>query len=98
MIKMRTRQIILALVTLLVPMGATAQSDIPDVSPTATYTDSEGNPADSNRENPLVDGQAPLFVNFYAIPTATQTITFKKNGSRDKRNGLFLTFVANFTY
>ena len=66
---MRTRQFILALVALLVPMGATAQSDIPDVSPTATYTNSEGNPAESNEGNPMIDGQAPLFVNFYANPS-----------------------------
>ena len=69
MIKMRTRQTILALVTLLVPMGATAQNDTPDVSPTATYTDSEGNPAESSKESPTIDGQAPLFVNFYANPS-----------------------------
>ena len=69
MIKMRTRQFILALVALLVPMGATAQSDTPDVSPTATYTNSEGNPAESNEGNPMIDGQAPLFVNFYANPS-----------------------------
>ena len=67
---MRTRQFILALVALLVPMGATAQSDTPDVSPTATYTNSEGNPAESNEGNPMIDGQAPLFVNFYANPSS----------------------------
>ena len=66
---MRTRQIITVLVALLMPMGVTAQNDTPKVSPTATYTDSEGNPAESNMESSTVDGQAPLFVNFYANPS-----------------------------
>ena len=69
MIKMRTRQIITVLVALLMPMGVTAQNDTPEVSPTATYTDSEGNPAESDKDSPTVDGQAPLFVNFYANPS-----------------------------
>ena len=69
MIKMRTRQIILTLVVLLMPLAATAQNDIPAVNPTATYTDEEGNPATSDRENTAIGGQAPLFVNFYANPS-----------------------------
>ena len=67
--KMRTRQIILTLIVLLMPMAVTAQDHDPKVSPTATYTDSEGNPAESNMESSTVDGQAPLFVNFYANPS-----------------------------
>ena len=69
MIKMRIRQLIPALFALLIPTAATAQDDYPDVSPTATYTDEEGNPAESDKDNPLISGQAPLFVNFYANPS-----------------------------
>jgi len=66
---MRIRQLIPALFALLTPMVAVAQSGYPDVSPTATYTDDEGNPAESDRENPSITGQAPLSVNFYANPS-----------------------------
>jgi gliding motility-associated-like protein len=69
MIKMRVRKIIPALFALLMPMGAMAQEEYPDVSPTATYTDTEGNPAESDKDNTQIAGQAPLSVNFYANPT-----------------------------
>ena len=69
MIKMRTRQIIIFVVAMLMPMVASAQDDTPTVSPTATYTDDEGNPATSDRENLSIGGQAPLLVNFYANPS-----------------------------
>ena len=67
--KMRIRLIIPALIALLMPVAATAQSETPKVSPTATYTDEEGNPAETTEENMLIAGQAPLFVNFYANPS-----------------------------
>ena len=66
---MRVRKIIPALFALLMPMGAMAQEEYPDVSPTATYTDTEGNPAESDKDNTQIAGQAPLSVNFYANPT-----------------------------
>ena len=66
---MRIRQFIPALFALLMPMAAGAQSGYPDVNPTATYTDEEGNPATADEENSTIAGQAPLFVNFYANPT-----------------------------
>ena len=66
---MRTRQIIIFVVAMLMPMVASAQDDTPTVSPTATYTDDEGNPATSDRENLSIGGQAPLLVNFYANPS-----------------------------
>ena len=66
---MRIRQFIPALFALLMPMAAVAQSYYPDVAPTATYTDEEGNPATADKDNPSIAGQAPLFVNFYANPT-----------------------------
>ena len=66
---MRIRQFIPVLFALLMPMAAVAQSGYPDVMPTATYTDEEGNPATADKDNPAIAGQAPLFVNFYANPT-----------------------------
>lgn len=69
MMKMRIRILITALFALLIPMGATAQDEYPDVSPTATYTDAEGNPTESDEDNTQIAGQAPLLVNFYANPT-----------------------------
>jgi gliding motility-associated-like protein len=65
---MRIRQFIPALFALLMPMAAVAQSGFPDVNPTATYTDEEGNPATADKDNPEIAGQAPLFINFYANP------------------------------
>ena len=65
---MRIRQFIPALFALLMPMAAVAQSGFPDVNPTATYTDEEGNPATADKDNPDIAGQAPLFINFYANP------------------------------
>ena len=50
-------------------MAAAAQSGYPDVNPTATYTDEEGNAATADKDNPAIAGQAPLSVNFYANPT-----------------------------
>ena len=69
MIKMRTRQIIIFVVAMLMPMVASAQDDTPAVNPTATYTDAEGHPATSSRESTSIGGQAPLLVNFYANPS-----------------------------
>ena len=69
MIKMRIRHFIPALFTLLMPMAAVAQSGFPDVNPTASYTDEEGNLATADRGNSAIAGQAPLTVNFYANPT-----------------------------
>ena len=66
---MRIRQFIPALFALLMPMAAVAQSGAPEVLPTATYTDDEGNTATADNQNPTINGQAPLFVNFYANPT-----------------------------
>lgn len=66
---MRIRQFIPALFALLMPMAAAAQSGYPDVNPTATYTDEEGNAATADKDNPAIAGQAPLSVNFYANPT-----------------------------
>ena len=66
---MRIRQFITALFALLMPMAAAAQSGYPDVNPTATYTDEEGNAATADKDNPAIAGQAPLSVNFYANPT-----------------------------
>jgi len=66
---MRIRQFIPALFALLMPMAAVAQSGYPDVNPTATYTDEEGNAATADKDNPAIAGQAPLSVNFYANPT-----------------------------
>ena len=66
---MRIRQFIPALFALLMPMVAVAQSGYPDVNPTATYTDEEGNAATADKDNPAIAGQAPLSVNFYANPT-----------------------------
>lgn len=65
---MRVRQLIPVLLALLMPMTATAQSGIPNLAPTATYTDEEGNPATADRDNPSIGGQAPLVVYFYANP------------------------------
>ena len=65
---MRIRQFIPALFALMMPMAAVAQSGDPDVFPTATYTDEEGNPATADKDNPAIAGQAPLFINFYANP------------------------------
>ena len=67
--KMRIRQFIPARFALLMPMAAIAQNDTPDVSPTASYTDEEGNPATADKDNSSIAGQAPLFVNFYANPS-----------------------------
>jgi len=72
---MRIRQFIPALVALLMPMAATAQNDYPNVSPTATYTDEEGNSATADEENPTIAGQAPLSVNFYANPSGMSGYT-----------------------
>ena len=66
---MRIRQFIPVLFALLMPMAAAAQSGYPDVNPTATYTDEEGNAATADKDNPAIAGQAPLSVNFYANPT-----------------------------
>ena len=66
---MRVRQLIPVLFALLMPMTVTAQSGFPNVAPTATYTDEEGNPATADRDNSSIGGQAPLVVNFYANPS-----------------------------
>ena len=66
---MRIRQFIPALFALLMPMAAAAQSGNPDVNPTASYTDEDGNSATADRGNNSIAGQAPLSVNFYANPT-----------------------------
>lgn len=66
---MSIKQFIPALLTVLLPITATAQDVYPKVSPTATYTDEEGEPAESTEENPQINGQAPLSVNFYANPS-----------------------------
>ena len=66
---MSIKQFIPALLTVLLPITATAQDVYPKVSPTATYTDEEGEPAESTEESPQINGQAPLFVNFYANPS-----------------------------
>ena len=50
-------------------MAVSAQDEFPVVSPTATYTDEEGNPAEATEESAQIDGQAPLLVNFYANPS-----------------------------
>ena len=67
-IKMRVRQLIPVLLALLMPMTVIAQSGFPNVAPTATYTDEEGNLATADRDNSSIGGQAPLVVNFYANP------------------------------
>ena len=66
---MRIKQIIPAIIALLVPMAVAAQNEEPKVLPTARYINSEGESAEANMENTAISGQAPLFVNFYANPS-----------------------------
>ena len=62
---MRIKKIILLSLTAILPILAQAQEDSPSVSPTATYTDEEGNETESSTD---FAGQAPLSVIFRANP------------------------------
>lgn len=66
---MRTKNLIPALLALLLPASVAAQEAVPDVNPTATYTDNEGKTAESDKDSPQIKGQAPLAVTFAANPT-----------------------------
>ena len=62
---MRLKTIILLLTAAFLPDFGFAQDVIPDVSPTATYIDEEGNETTTDSD---VGGQAPLEVTFRANP------------------------------
>ena len=80
---MRVRQLIPVLLALLMPMTVIAQSGFPNVAPTATYTDEEGNLATADRDNSSIGGQAPLVVNFYANPIDNYSIDYNHQTSYD---------------
>ena len=66
---MSIKQIIPVVFAVLSSMTASAQDVYPKVSPTATYTDSNGDTVESDEGSPQVDGQAPLAVTFRANPS-----------------------------
>ena len=66
---MSIKQIIPVVFAVLSSMTASAQDVYPKVSPTATYTDSNGDTVECDEENTQVDGQAPLAVTFRANPS-----------------------------
>ncbi len=62
---MRIYKIILSILLTILPSCVQAQDVYPSISPTASYTDDEGNPATSYDN---IQGQAPLTVEFKANP------------------------------
>ncbi|MCR4583426.1 MAG: gliding motility-associated C-terminal domain-containing protein [Prevotella sp.] len=84
---MNIRHTLLVATAWLWPLLSTAQTDYPMVSPTATYTDSEGV---ENTVSDAIDEQAPLTVTFAANPSNMEGLNptyawhFRREGeSRD---------------
>ena len=88
------RKILVLLPTMALSLGAFA-----DINPTAVYADSNNNEMTADKDNPDIDGEAPLHVRFTANPSALDPGASLEWHIRNELSGLdLIRYEENFEF